>query len=164
MDVTMTPLGVIRSERDEVGDDFWGGRIAVIELDPDVLEPDATLGLEQFSHVEVLFFMDRVDRESVTRGARRPRGNPEWPQAGILAQRAKGRPNRIGATIVRVRRVEGLTIEVEGLDAIDGTPVLDVKPVVREFLPRTPVEQPGWMSELMKDYFATSPSGPRPPK
>jgi len=165
MQVAMTPIGVVHSSRIEVGDDFWGGGTSVIELNAGVLEPEATRGLEEFSHVEVFFLMDRVDRESVTRGARHPRGNPGWPLTGILAQRARGRPNRIGATIARVLRVEGLSIEVEGLDAIDGTPVLDVKPVVREFLPRMPVEQPVWMTDLMKDYFQTPPPrSSRPPQ
>jgi len=72
---------------------------------------------------------------------------------GILAQRAKDRPNRIGITTCRIKSVSGLRIEVVGLDAIDGTPILDIKPYLREFAPRGEIHQPAWVSELMKDYF-----------
>jgi tRNA (Thr-GGU) A37 N-methylase len=72
---------------------------------------------------------------------------------GIFAQRGKNRPNRIGVTVCRIVSVSGRRIEVEGLDAIDGTPVLDIKPVMAEFLPRGEIRQPDWSSELMKDYW-----------
>jgi tRNA (Thr-GGU) A37 N-methylase len=73
---------------------------------------------------------------------------------GIFAQRGKGRPNRLGVTIVEVIRREGRALTVAGLDAIDGSPVLDIKPVMAEFLPRTPVRQPEWSRELMRNYWA----------
>jgi tRNA (Thr-GGU) A37 N-methylase len=76
-----------------------------------------------------------------------------WPRVGIFAQRGKGRPNRLGATIVEVVSREGRVLTVAGLDAIDGTPVLDIKPVLAEFLPRKPVRQPAWSCELMRDYW-----------
>ncbi len=68
--------------------------------------------------------------------------------------RAKARPNRIGVSRCRLLGVDGLSLRVEGLDAIDGTPVLDVKPWVAEFGPRGEVRQPAWSSELMRDYYA----------
>ena len=114
------------------------------------------LGLDQFSHAEILYVFDRVTPEKIVAGARHPRDNPAWSKVGIFAQRAKNRPNRIGVSIVRVVRVEGRRLIVAELDAIDGTPVLDVKPVLREFLPRQAVTQPAWSSELMRDYFAAS--------
>src|ERR1043166_5883886 len=84
---------------------------------------------------------------------RRARNNPAWPQVGIFALRAKSRPNRIGATIVRILGREGRKLRVSGLDAIDGSPVLDIKPVLAEFLPREPVRQPAWTHDLMRDYW-----------
>jgi len=72
---------------------------------------------------------------------------------GIFAQRGKGRPNRLGTTICRVLGVDGTTLRVAELDAIDGTPVVDLKPVMREFLPRSPVIQPAWSTELMASYW-----------
>ncbi len=115
--------------------------------------PESLAGLSEFSHVEVLYVFDRVDPARVTTGARHPRDNPLWPRVGIFAQRGKGRPNRLGTTICRVLGVEGTTLRVAELDAIDGTPVVDLKPVMREFLPRSPVVQPVWSTELMASYW-----------
>ncbi len=148
----MVPIGTVRSSRVEVVDDGWDRETAWVELDPS-LEPEALAGLEAFSHVEVLFLLDRVPEHAVERTARRPRGRPDWPEVGIFAQRGKCRPNRIGATVCRVSRVEGRRLHVHGLDAVDGSPVLDLKPWVRELGPRGEVVQPPWMDALMADYW-----------
>src|SRR5215470_14164501 len=130
------PIGRVMSPRSEAIDYDWDVIPAVIELDAAVLDGDATVGLADFSHVEVVYVFDRVDPESITSGARHPRGNTDWPRVGILAQRAKNRPNRIGVTICRLVAVDGLRLTVAGLDAIDGTPVLDIKPYMAEFAAR----------------------------
>jgi tRNA (Thr-GGU) A37 N-methylase len=103
----------------------------------------------------VIYLFDRVEPGRIVRGARHPRNNPDWPEVGIFAQRGKNRPNRIGTTVCRLLRVEGTRLWVAELDAIDGTPVLDIKPVMREFLPRGELRQPGWSVELMRDYWRT---------
>jgi tRNA (Thr-GGU) A37 N-methylase len=149
----MRPIGHVRGGRSEVEDDEWGAVRARIELDGDVVTADAVLGLESFSHVEVLFVFDRVDETTVCTGARHPRGRTDWPLAGILAQRAKDRPNRIGSTVAEVVAVGDGWIDVAGLDAVDGTPVLDVKPYLRGFAPRTDVREPAWATELMDGYW-----------
>jgi tRNA-Thr(GGU) m(6)t(6)A37 methyltransferase TsaA len=146
------PVGYVHAVRVDPHDDFWGGSEASIEL-ADSVGPGALDGIEDFSHAEVIFLFDQVDLADVTSGARRPRGNPEWPCVGIFAQRAKGRPNRLGSTIVRVLGREGRTLRVAELDAVDGTPVLDIKPVMEEFLPRERVREPQWARELMRDYW-----------
>ena len=150
---TVEPIGYVRSSRDAAIDDDWDAVNAVIELDAAQLQADATAGLDTFSHIEVVFLFDRVDADAVCRGSRHPRGNTAWPKIGILAQRAKDRPNRIGLTTCRVLRVDGLRIEVSGLDAIDGTPVLDIKPVMAGFGARGEVREPGWATELMAGYW-----------
>jgi len=150
---TVEPIGYVRSSRDAAIDDNWDAVTAVIELDATQLQPDATDGLEAFSHIEVVFLFDRVDVEDVCRGSRHPRGNTAWPRVGILAQRAKDRPNRIGLTTCRVLQVNGLRIEVSGLDAIDGTPVLDIKPVMAGFATRGDMREPAWATELMAEYW-----------
>jgi tRNA (Thr-GGU) A37 N-methylase len=101
----------------------------------------------------VLFRSDRVDPARVRTGARRPRGNPAWPEVGIFAQRAKDRPNRLGSSVCRVVAVRGLDVDVEGLDAVDGAPVLDLKPCMRGSLPRGEVVEPAWAGELMRGYW-----------
>ena len=116
--------------------------------------PEALQGLCEFSHVEILFFFHEVEPSKVVTAARHPRNNVAWPAVGIFAQRGKNRPNRIGSTICRVIRVEGISLFVAELDAINGTPVLDIKPVMAEFLPRQQVRQPAWSRELMHEYWS----------
>jgi tRNA-Thr(GGU) m(6)t(6)A37 methyltransferase TsaA len=150
---SVRPIGSVKSARAEPIDDGWDAIETMIVLDLAELEPDAALGLSDFSHIEVIYLFDRVDPAKICRGARRPRGRAEWPRTGILAQRAKDRPNRIGVTICRLLRVENNVLYVRGLDAIDGTPVLDIKPVMRGFLPRGDVREPNWANELMAGYW-----------
>ena len=145
-------IGRVEATRKQAIDDDWGGTESAILLDPR-FEEDALAGLESFSHVEVLFVFDRVDPAKIVSGARHPRNNKDWPAVGIFAQRGKNRPNRLGSTICRVVRREGRRLVVAELDAIDGTPVIDLKPVMREFLPRKAVRQPEWVGELMQAYW-----------
>ena len=109
--------------------------------------------LADFSHVEVVFVFDRVDESKVHLGVRHPRNREDWPKVGIFAQRAKARPNRIGVTTCRLLGVDGTTLTVVGLDAIDGTPVLDLKPHVQEFGARGEVHQPVRITEIMAGYW-----------
>lgn len=151
--ITLVPVGKVRSSRTRPADDNWDAEQARVELDAERFSPEALVGLAEFSHVEIVFFMNQVDPGTVEWSARHPRNNPSWPKVGIFAQRGKNRPNQIGATVCRILKVEGLSVYVEGLDAIDASPVLDVKPWVREFGPRGPVKQPSWIGELMGEYW-----------
>ncbi len=153
MTFSVEAIGHVRGGRDQAIDDDWGASRAVIELDASRFGPEALAGLADFSHAEVIFLFDRVSENEIETGARRPRGRADWPMVGIFAQRGKGRPNRLGLCVCRVVSVSGLTLEVEGLDAIDGTPVIDIKPVMRGFLPRGEVREPAWADEIMKEYW-----------
>src|ERR1700678_2600759 len=121
-DFVVTPVGHVRGGRSEAVDDDWGASRARIELDPGVFQDEALAGLDAFSHLEVIFLFDRVPEEALEFGARHPRGRTDWPLVGIFAQRGKNRPNRLGLCTCRIVAVRGLAVEVEGLDAIDGTP------------------------------------------
>jgi tRNA-Thr(GGU) m(6)t(6)A37 methyltransferase TsaA len=149
---TVAAIGKVSSSRTEAIDDDWADVTATISLLPP-LDARSLAGLERFSHVEVVFLFDRVDADGVCLHSRHPRGNPDWPEVGIFAQRAKDRPNRIGLCTCELVAVEGTMIVVRGLDAIDGTPVLDVKPYMEEFAPRGEVRQPLWSRELMRGYW-----------
>jgi len=151
--VEVHAIGFVESHRADPQDDYWGGEQACVVLNAG-FPADALEGLAAFSHVEVLFFFHQVDPSSVVVGARHPRDNAGWPAVGIFAQRGRNRPNRLGSTICRILRVTGTRLFVAELDAIDGTPVLDLKPVMNEFLPREPVRQPDWSHELMREYWA----------
>ena len=111
------PIGHVESTRDYPGDDYWGGSESSILLTEEY-SPDTLQGLDQFSHVEVLFHFHLADPAKTVTGTRHPRANPDWPAVGIFAQRGKNRPNRIGSTICRVVRVEGNRLFVSELDAI----------------------------------------------
>ena len=151
--IAMKPVGFVRGGRVEPIDDTWDTVEAYIELDPARFSPEATAGLGDFSHIEVVFHFDKAAPEKIVTGARHPRGNKNWPLTGIFAQRGKDRPNRIGVTICSLLSAEGLTLRVRGLDAIDGTPVLDIKPVMKGFQPRGEVREPEWAEELMRGYW-----------
>jgi tRNA (adenine37-N6)-methyltransferase len=151
--ITMQSVGHVRSGRSEPIDDAWDSVEAHIELDPALFGTDATAGLRDFSHIEVVYHFDRVPDEEIQTGARHPRGHKDWPKIGILAQRGKGRPNRIGVCVCRLLDVQGLMLHVRGLDAIDGTPVLDIKPVMKGFLPRGEIREPEWAAEIMREYW-----------
>jgi tRNA (adenine37-N6)-methyltransferase len=152
-DILLRPIGHVRGGRAEPIDDAWDGVEACIELDFAQFSADVTAGLEAFSHIEVVFHFDKALPEKISTGVRHPRGNTDWPLTGIFAQRGKDRPNRIGVTVCTLLAAHGLTLRVKGLDAIDGTPVLDIKPVMRGFLPRGEVREPDWARELMKHYW-----------
>jgi tRNA (adenine37-N6)-methyltransferase len=149
------PVATVVGGRAKPFDDDWDAVEAVVRLD-DRFDPEALAGLEEFSHLEVVYVFDRVDPAAVETGARHPRGNMGWPRVGIFAQRAKDRPNRIGIGVGRLLGVDGRDLRVAGLDAVDGTPVLDIKPVMAEFLPRGELRQPAWSRELMAGYWRSS--------
>jgi tRNA-Thr(GGU) m(6)t(6)A37 methyltransferase TsaA len=154
--VDIQPIGWVRSSRTEALDDDWDAVRSAIELDAARFDPDSLTGLSEFSHIEVIYVFDQVDPSQISVRARHPRNNPAWPLVGIFAQRAKGRPNRLGVCTCTLVGVDGLTVKVNGLDAIDGTPVLDIKPYMTEFGPRGPVRQPNWSRELMSGYWTST--------
>jgi tRNA (adenine37-N6)-methyltransferase len=127
--------------------------VSRVELDNQRFTGDSLRGLDQFSHVEVVYVFDRVDEGAFETAARRPRDNPDWPAVGVFAQRNKRRPNRIGTNTCELDHVDDTVLFVRGLDAIDGTPVLDLKPYRVEFGPKGTVRQPHWSHELMSRYW-----------
>lgn len=147
------PIGHVAGGRVEPVDDDWGTVEATIVLDGARFTPEALTGLDAFSHLEVVYLFHLVADAAIEPGARRPRGNPAWPRVGIFAQRGKDRPNRIGVSRCAIRGVSGLEVAVRGLDAVDGTPVLDLKPWMDEFAPQGPTRQPAWASALMAGYW-----------
>ena len=150
--ITLSPIATVKNTRQIVEDDHWGEIVSVIELDASFTE-EALFQIEEFSHAEIIYYFHLVEDNKIETSARHPRNNKDWPKVGIFAQRGKNRPNRLGATIVKIIKREGIQLFVQGLDAIDGTPVLDIKPVMREFLPREKISQPKWATELMKNYW-----------
>ncbi len=152
MEISFKAIGFVRNDLSEPKDYQWGEIVSVIELE-DTISEEALEGLAEFSHIEVVYYFHKVKDSEIHWGARHPRENTKWPLVGIFAQRAKARPNKIGVSSCQILSVEGRKIKVKGLDAIDGTPVLDIKAYVRQFEPRGKFFQAAWMNELMADYF-----------
>jgi tRNA-Thr(GGU) m(6)t(6)A37 methyltransferase TsaA len=150
--ITLLPIATVVGGRSEPIDDDWGDVTASIVLEERFSE-DALAGLDAFSHVHVIYCFHLVDESSIELVARRPRGRGDWPLVGVFAQRHKARPNQLGATTCELLAVEGRTLRVRGLDAIEGTPVLDIKPHMTGFAPRGPVREPAWATELMSGYW-----------
>ena len=137
--------------RKEAVDDFWGDTVSEIRLHDTI--PESSLdGIETFSHAEIFFVFDKVT-DPVVYGSVHPRGNTNWPKVGIFVQRKKNRPNLIGATICEIVKRDGRSLWVKMLDAIDETPVIDIKPVWQGFLPQKEVKEPSWSKELMENYY-----------
>jgi tRNA (adenine37-N6)-methyltransferase len=150
----VTPIGIVRNARTDVQDtDNWGAVRSTITIDERFGEA-CLRGLEGFSHAEVLFLFDQfpAPADGDFREPQPYRGRSDLPPVGIFAGRGPRRPNRIGVTCCTIEAVRGRELTVVGLDAVTGTPVIDVKPVIAEFVP-TGVRQPGWVSPMMAEYF-----------
>ncbi|HYP20106.1 MAG TPA: tRNA (N6-threonylcarbamoyladenosine(37)-N6)-methyltransferase TrmO [Chloroflexia bacterium] len=149
--VNLQPIGVVRSPVAEGVDEDWGSVVAEICLREEYAP--GLRGLEEFSHVIVVFLMHRATFSPGDDLVRRPRGRADMPELGIFAQRAKHRPNPIGLTAVRLLSVRGNVLTVRGLDAIDGSPVLDIKPYFPAFDRVEGATTPEWVAGLMEGYF-----------
>jgi len=132
-------------------DENWGKIESEIHLQ-DTLMP-ALIGLSEFSHAIILTWLHQATFDVNRDLVRRPRGQANWPEIGIFAQRAKNRPNPIGVSVVDVLSCEGNILKVRRLDAIDGTPVIDIKPYYTAFDRIETVVEPAWVHEVMADYF-----------
>ena len=151
MKFEIEPIATVYNKRKEATDDFWGDTVSEIRLHDSI--PESSLdGIEAFSHVEIFFVFHKAT-DPVVYGTAHPRGNTNWPKVGIFVQRRKSRPNHIGATICEVVKREGRSLWVKLLDAIDETPVIDIKPVLKDFLPQKEITEPDWCKDLMKDYW-----------
>ena len=151
--ISVRPIGCVVGGRAEPIDDDWGDVECTIELDASQFTPDAIAGLDGFSHLDVVYVFHLVGDDEIETGARHPREREDWPLVGIFAQRGKMRPNRIGTTTVEIISIDELQVRVRGLDALDGTPVIDLKPYMTAFAPRSAVREPTWAKELMAGYW-----------
>jgi tRNA (adenine37-N6)-methyltransferase len=151
MEIILKPVATVKNSRNSPTDDFWGGVISEIEL-TDQIPTEALEGIVDFSHLEIIYFFDKVEPGEVIFSGK-PRGNPDYPVTGIFAQRKKDRPNRLGLCTVELLERKGRTITVKYLDAINGTPVLDIKPAFKEYQPKSDLIQPSWVSDLMSKYW-----------
>jgi tRNA (adenine37-N6)-methyltransferase len=149
--IIMTPVGVVHNGVQDKVDENWGSIRSKIMLEPGYR--GGLQGLQEFSHVIILTYLNEAHYEPERHLQRHPRGLTELPLVGIFAQRAKDRPNRIGVTAVSLLAVGEDWLEVEGLDAIDGTAVLDIKPYFPAYDLQKNAFTPDWVDFILKGYF-----------
>ena len=145
-----TFIGTVKSPISEPVDTNWGEVESEIVLKPEYAP--GLLGLEGFSHLLVLTFLHEAKFIPEKHLRRHPQEREDMPLLGIFAQRARHRPNRIGVTAVEIVEVTDNSVKVRALDAIDGTPIIDIKPYVPLYDSRD-ATIPFWLDELMEDYF-----------
>lgn len=143
-------IGTVKSPVTEAVDMNWGEVISEIVLEPQYAP--GLLGLDEFSHLMVLTFLHEAEYNPEKHLRRHPQERQDMPLLGIFAQRARHRPNRIGVTAVEIVEVTENSVKVRALDAIDGTPVIDIKPYVPVY-DKKDATIPEWMEKMMKGYF-----------
>ena len=140
--ISIVPIGVVQNGEDDVGRQDWSRVRSVIDLRSELA--GALFGLDGFSHVIVVGWLDRVPPGLRKQQQVHPAGNERLPLLGTLALRGGARPNPLAVSVCRLLGIEGATLQVEGLDLIDGTPVLDVKPYVAAYDAISEAELPDW--------------------
>ena len=147
----LRPIGEVKSPVKDPVDEGWGTIESLILVEEELRE--GLRGLADFSHVLVVSLLHGARFEPERHLVRRPRGLADMPELGIFAQRAKDRPNPIGVTVCPIVQVNADGVVVTGLDAIDGTPILDLKPYFPVFDTAPNARVPEWVDRLMAGYF-----------
>jgi tRNA-Thr(GGU) m(6)t(6)A37 methyltransferase TsaA len=149
--MNIEPIGIVKSSVVKPIDANWGSVISKIHLKPELAE--GLKGLEEFSHAVIIYFIEDNEFDPKDGMVRRPRGLPQMSLIGVFAQRARHRPNPIAITTVQIVTVNENILTVKGLDAIDKTPVLDIKPYVPAYDNVVNPKAPAWVDTIMQGYF-----------
>ncbi|MBE2254642.1 MAG: SAM-dependent methyltransferase [Ignavibacteria bacterium] len=153
MDFIFKDIGVVHNERNERIDDNWGNVISEIILNEEI-PSEAVNNLIEFSHIEVIYFFHLINENEELNFKRIPRGLENLYPVGIFSQRASKRPNKIGNSICELLDVKNKKIIVKGLDAMNNSPVIDIKPVYSCFLPdKSRIIEPEWVKIITKNYW-----------
>lgn len=152
MKIELQAIGYVKNKRSLIEDDNWALIESEIELVDGIIEA-AFDGIEAFSHLEIIFYMDKVKDEKAVAQNRHPRNDNSLPKVGTYSQRNKNRPNKLGLTTVELMKRNGRKITVRRLDAINGTPILDIKPVLKAFEPQGEIKEPEWPKIIMEKYW-----------
>ena len=149
--MNIEPIGFVRNEVLSPHNYEWGEEISEIIVNKEYA--NGLVGLEDFTHAIIIFYMHKASYIEERHLVRHPQEREELPKIGIFAQRARHRPNPIGISAVQIIGVNENILSVKGLDAINETPVLDIKPYFPDFDMRKDADTPEWVQEVMKDYF-----------
>lgn len=167
--MTLLPVGIIKNRIEEpilvagnVGLEIRGKfdatmdharevRQAISKIVIDEKLVDILDGIEEYSHLMVLYWAHKVPEEGRSLTKVHPMGRSEIPELGIFSTCSPARPNPVLTSVVRLCGRRGNVLEVAGLDAIDGSPVVDIKPYVKDSYPQEGVRVPDWMERLQKE-------------
>ena len=142
--ICMRPIGTVQNDVNAPKHAGWSEVVSQIVLRPELEE--MLDGIEEFSHLDVLFWLDRLPEDDFAQI--HPRDRQDLPLVGVLATRTQYRPNPIAVTTVRLLSRSGTTLTVKGLDALNGTPVLDLKPYVPIYEPSEGVIVAEWVTKI----------------
>lgn len=151
MEIRMEQIGVVHNSVEHRKDTSWGEDISEIIIDESL--SGGLDGLSDFSHAIIIYYLDKANFIKDKHLQRRPQNREDMPLVGIFSQRGKDRPNHIGLTAVQIVSVNGNILRVKGLDAVNGTPVLDIKPYYPMYDCKENATVPEWVERLMEHYF-----------
>ena len=143
-DMTLKAIGIVRNEIKQPLTEGWERVVSDIVVDNSLSE--ALDNLEEFSHIIVLYWLHRAPATSRVPTKIHPKGKLELPLVGLFATRSPNRPNPVGKATVRLLQRQGNILKVEGLDAIDGTPIIDIKPYIPGYDSATNAKVPSWIT------------------
>ena len=147
-EITFKPIGVVHNEIKQTG--YRDCKDIVSEIEVNAKWAELLDGIEEFSHIIILFWMHKVSRDVAPPAKVHPRGRADLPLIGLFATRAPQRPNPVGLTIVKLLKRRGNVLTVQGLDAVDGTPVIDIKSYMIPKIARNEIRMPEWVAKLRK--------------
>ena len=148
-DITLRPVGFVRNEMSEkVSGEAYRDIVSEIVVEEDL--QDCLDGIEHHSHAVIVYWLDRIPEEERKVLKVRPMGDPSLPIVGVFATRSPRRPNPIGIETVEILGRDGNVLRVKGLDALDGSPVLDIKPYTKHHDSAQGVIEPEWMEKAYR--------------
>ncbi len=146
--ITLKPIGIVSNGVFDLKPDSADNLISEIILNHEYVE--ALEGIDQFSHLIVVFWMHLIPSNMRHLKKIHPRGRKEIPMRGVLATRTQYRPNPLGIKTVRLLERKENVLKVKGLDALDGTPLLDIKPYDPLYDGAPEAKVPKWIESLHK--------------
>ncbi|MFC2066127.1 tRNA (N6-threonylcarbamoyladenosine(37)-N6)-methyltransferase TrmO [Chloroflexota bacterium] len=144
--MTLRAIGIVRNAVKQPPEPGYNWQDVVSEILIDARLTEALDGLDEFSHIIVLYWLHQAAATGQLPNKIHPRGNQKLPLVGRFATRSPHRPNPVGKTTVKLRQRQGNVLKVEGLDAIDGTPIIDIKPYIPGYDSATNTQVPKWIT------------------
>jgi tRNA-Thr(GGU) m(6)t(6)A37 methyltransferase TsaA len=147
--ITLKPIGIVKNNLGKRKFDNWQNTESIIEINKNYQK--ALYRLDDFSHINVIFYLHQFDEEFEV--ITHPTGNPKYPLVGAFATRTPNRPNRIGLTTCELIEIKGNVLKVKGLDAFDGSPVIDIKPYAGKNIENFKIPQ--WINDVSRERSHT---------